>query len=534
MMHAGIALIVAALTFPGGDFVRGTVRGPEGNPVDNADVWLLNGSIGLNGLPETHVVSTADGRFAIPVPKEAPFGHNFQLNVVVIKSGLGLATVRIDARFLPVPVLQLKLEPSVPVTLKISDPQGRSLAGAKAQLRSLASDAHGGGMVFLPTSDSEHFARRTNQRGEITLDLPRSLRSYSLSVEAPEWGTQDIYGSGDVADRSVRLQPVGKLRGRLTGAGPKSTADALVRILSIPSQPTPSQPATSQVGVLGQIDVRTDERGFFEVPALVGGQLRVWWVQRAAGSPIFLEKEVSSLLMAGESREIEVPVVRGSRVYGKVIDGETARPLSRIRVHVSLNQSRGGIASSWSVSTDDEGKYEAYVPPVAGQVNVQFGPLPAPYWRASGSGTGELRGEFPQADEDLEMPDFLLRPGVQLQGTVVDARKRPVSLARVQAATIDPASGVYQRVIAETDSDGKFSLGPVNDKSVLALMANDETRGSPEVFILDPDAPRKSIVLPIDKSAMVSFSSWRTRTSPLGRSRRSAAPQPRWAATLPS
>jgi hypothetical protein len=297
----------------------------------------------------------------------------------------------------------------------------------------------------------------------------------------------------DGTNSPLRLTRAGKLRGRLVADDPKMTSGALVRIMTIP---------VPRGDALGLADVRTDADGRFEVPAIVAGEVRVWWVEHAPGSSIFLENELKSTLQAGETLELEVPVVRGVPVSGTVIQEESAKPLAAVPVHVSLNSGRAGTAS-WSVVTDKQGRYEVYVPPGAGLGFVQVGPLPALSMPAH---TDRLSGEFPAAGNDLEMPDFVVKQGVLLTGTVVDADARPVALAQVQAAAVEGPARYYRRVLAETDANGKFSIGPIDADYVLALMAADDTRASPKVLAIEPWKTMDGIVLRVEESAMAEIS----------------------------
>jgi hypothetical protein len=155
------------------------------------------------------------------------------------------------------------------------------------------------------------------------------------------------------------------------------------------------------------------------------------------------------------------------------------------------------------VLTDKDGRYEVFVPSGAGRATVQVGPLPAPWLPAN---SDHLDDEFPAEGNERGMPDFFVRRGIMLKGTVVDDKSRPVPLARVHAAAVDVAKGHYHRVVAETDAKGKFSIGPVDADMVLALMAADDTRASPQIHAVEPWQTKGSIDLIIEESAMAELS----------------------------
>jgi hypothetical protein len=443
--------------------------------------------------PAANATTDANGRFVLALPANASYGRNYSLGIFAYKPGVGIAVADVDARFQPVPTLALKLQACAPVSMRVLDPAGELLQNAKVYVRGFGTSPGGGANITLPCFPPAPFATRTNARGEVTLDLIDPLGYFSLTVETPEYGVQMLSRVNEGSNSPLRLTRTGKLRGRLVADDPKMTSGALVRIMTIPVQ---------RDDAMGQADVRTDAEGRFEVPAIVAGEVRVWWVEHAPASSLFLENEVKGTLQAGETLDIEVPVVRGVRVSGAVIQEESAKPLAAVPVHVSLNSGRAGTAS-WAVLTDKQGRYEVYVPPEAGLGFVQVGPLPALSMPAH---TDRLSGEFPAAGNDLDMHDFVVKQGVMLTGTVVDADARPVALAHVQAAAVDGPARHYRRVLAETDANGKFSIGPIDADFVLALMAADDTRASPKVLAIEPWKTLGGIVLQVEESAMTEIS----------------------------
>ena len=492
-MSAKVVLLMAVLAAPATNFVRGIVRGSDGQPVGNSDVWLFDRQsyMSLDGQPAAHAVSDASGRFSLALPANASFGRNFSFDVFTHKQGAGMAVADVDARLLPVSDLTLSLQAFAPVKLRIIDPDGEPVRDASVKVNNF-SDVSLRGNYWLPTAAPDSFAGRTNVRGEVTFELCDPLRSLSLSVEAPGYGLQ-MPSLSDGSNPPLRLGSTGKLRGRLVGVDPKQTAGALVRIMSIPAQPN---------AAMGLANVRADAAGGFDVPAIASGEVRVIWVEHAPGSSIFLEKEVLGKLRDGGTLELEVPVVRGVRVHGTVLDEKTSKPLSAMPVHVVFYTGRPGT-DAWSVLTDNEGHYEVYVPPGAGRATVQAGPLPAPWLPAH---SDHLDDEFPAEGDERGMPDFVVRRGIMLTGTVVDDESRPVPQARVQAAAVEVSQSHYHRVVAETDTKGRFSLGPVDGDMVLALMAADPTRASSRILPIEPSQIKGSIVLIIKASAMAGLS----------------------------
>jgi uncharacterized GH25 family protein len=493
-------LLIAALAAPGTHVIRGVVRGPDDQPVAQADIWLFESGSPVPPEEREAMHSTTDqeGRFALPLRADAQYGWNYQINVLACKPGAGIAVTDVDARFPPVQTLAIKLRASAPTKMRVVDPSGAAVQNASVSVSDMT-DRSDSGILMLPNYPLAQFRGRTDSRGEVTLELFRPLNWFTLTVETPEFGVQTLSAHGSFADSPVSLAAPGKVRGRLVADDPKLLAGVSVRV---ESELKLQDRVRFRRSIKAQADVRTDEDGRFEVAALAPGDVRVVRVERAAEPLVFQEADVNGKLQSGGILDLEVPVVGGVRVFGTVIQEANGEGLAAMRVHVSIDDGRY-VGFSRSVMTDHEGGYDVIMSPGPGRCSVQVGPLPQPWLPAN---TDRLRGRIPTAGNQLEMPSFVVKRGINLTGTVLDADARPVPTAHVQAATVDATRKHFHRVLVETDAKGSFSIGPMDPDLVVALMASDDLRATGTVLTAEPGAARTGIVLRTEAAAMAEVS----------------------------
>ncbi len=497
-MSAGILLLIAALSAPGETVIRGVVRGPDGEPAALADVWLFGpGAPPPEDADTTHTTTDQQGRFSLTLWPYAPYAWNFQINVFAFKPGAGIATAYIDARTPPISTLAMKLKASAPVKLRVVDPSGAAVPDAGVCVRDISAGADGG-IHQLPRVPPAAFRNRTDARGDVTFEVFRNLNRLTLAVNCPEFGEQTLTVPRPNAAAPLALAQTGKLRGRLVAADAGLLAGVSIRVESQPA--SQNGPSPWRTTVKGFVDVLTDAEGRFEVAALMAGNVRVVWVERAAELPVFLPADVTGTLAPGETLDLEVPVVDGARVFGTVIQEENGQPLPRVPVHLSIDNGRF-VATSRTVMADEEGRYDVLMP--SGHCSVQVGPLPQPWLPHKAD---RLQTRFPAGRNGLEMPSFVVKRGTNLTGTVVDADGRPVALARVQAAAVDVTRKHSRRVLVESDAKGGFSIGPMDADLTVALMASNDSQASASVHAVEPGMARTGIVLRIGETSMTEVS----------------------------
>ncbi|MBS0262827.1 MAG: carboxypeptidase regulatory-like domain-containing protein [Planctomycetes bacterium] len=499
-MSSHLFLLLAALTFPGEYQIRGVVRGPDAQPVTGADVWLVTtgNPVPLEERDALHTTTDQEGRFALPLPVHSPYGRNFQIDAFAFKPGVGIASTYVDARSPPLHTLTLRLKACAPDNVTIVDPSGAPLKDARVTVSNMTARSEKF-IQLLPASPPVPFRSQTDARGEVTLELFKSLSWVNLDVETPQFGIQRLSAHDSLLESPLSLVRPGKVRGRLVADDPKLLAGVLV---SFQSQMEP-QSRRLAVSVKGRADVRTDAEGRFEVAALVPGNVQVVWIERATGPSVFLGADVQGKLQPEGILDIEIPVIGGVRVSGAVVQDESGVPCPAIPVHISIRSDDRYSGSSRTVLTDREGHYETFMPPAAGYVMLEVGPLPDPWLPADAS---PLNRRIPAAGDELAMPDFILQRGTSLTGKVMDANARPVPYAYVQAATVGIGKKNVRRVLVESDANGSFTIGPMDPDLVVAMMASNDDEASAAVLMVEPGKARLGIVLRIEAAAMAEVS----------------------------
>ena len=185
-----------------------TISAPKANAVVNAPTALVTGktqarsTISLRNLTTNATVAgAADGKgaFSIAIPigtgtnklqvtATDPAG-NANAATVTVRRGTGALTARLAASFYQ--VKRSKLPESVQLTVTVTDPDGRALAGAKVTF-TLA-------IPGVPAVASSVLTTGTNGRATFTTTIPKGATAGQCSVTAIVQ-TKDF---GDTTDRSV-------------------------------------------------------------------------------------------------------------------------------------------------------------------------------------------------------------------------------------------------------------------------------------------------------------------------------------------
>lgn len=512
MEVAALLLISAVLGGPGLTVVRGTVTDADRRPVARADVWVmdLTERHAQTTSSESHGTTDAEGRYAVKLPEEAPYGLANHLHVVACDAQAGVAHLRLDARDLPIGPHDLVLVPTGPVKLKVVDPAGKPVSDCQVQLNELSDPQD---ITYpVPRSSPAVFTATTNRLGEVAFNMPRGPTYFDVIVTAPGFGRQMMMVNRNPAREYVLpLVAAGRVRGRLTGTDSEPLSGASVALNST----CRTARTAPQIHVMGFADVTTDAEGRFEVSSLAAGLVRIAGVTSPAGSAIFLKESPpkskdfpssdfeAGELRAGETLEVDVPTVPGVLVSGTILDDETLKPIAGIRVHLTAHGGRG--QSVRSARTDEKGKYTFAVAADSLTATVQVGPLTGNYLPATSDSQGGRRvvtGQLP------EVPDFRLKRGVMLSGVVVDEQQRPAAHVEVQAGVADLRNRHYHRAVVESDEHGKFTIGPVDADLFVALIAADRTRSCLKPLVVEPRTWKESgeITITIDPAAMITLS----------------------------
>jgi hypothetical protein len=490
-MNAILVILAVVTNLPPSAPIHGSVVGPGGAPVDGADVYLMPPAL-FAEESAVHATSRRNGRFSIAMPADKPLLSGNPETLLAYKPGAGIAVLTFDQLNRPIVPIELKLQPTKDVHVRVFDPGNIPVRDAAVEL------------VYIDPPDASswptgsiggpHFKWQTDERGEILIRcLPAGARFY-LRVRTGSFGTQECHFD-HATEHAFILRPVGRLRGRVL-AGPSMPAPGVpLRVISRPRSTSASGPS-----VIGTANIRSDADGRLDVAALAEGAVFIPALEESPDSPDLLPRHVSAELKRGETTSVDIPVVRGIRVYGRVLEEGGARPVAGARIYLEREKRR-------HVLSNKEGIFEYYMLP--GPILAVFEEAPAPFLNPFSSSLGQT--QLKAGARDFEFEPLTLRRGVMLAGHVIDGQKKPAAFARVEAAWTGrgPANSFQdQHVTAVTDEAGAFTIGPVDEKELVEVMASDETRGSLEVISVDPSdaAARESIRVPIEPAGMITIS----------------------------
>jgi protocatechuate 3,4-dioxygenase beta subunit len=497
-----MAGLLAAGTTPEG--VRGVVVDGNGKPVAGAVVVLVGGETEAGPGRDQSTRSDDRGRFAFEGWRDDGT-HWF---VLAHKAGLALGgtPVRDSARRFdlsaadtPPHDLKLRLLPPAKTRVRVEGPDGKS-PGEQASLALVRcgttreQEADGGrSLVFdapVPRALAEQLGVRLGRDGVVVLDCLPPHSVYALEIKDPALGTQQAsyLGLEPPGDKTVRLQPVGSLSGRVVARDPKVIGGVRVRVQTAPT-PRPSR-AAEVVTAQGHATAVTDEAGRFEIKGLAAGQARLS-LHRPGEQTWLPPAEVTATVEAGKTAEVKIELKRGVHVRGRVVAEETGQGVEGVLASV-------GAAH---VTTDAKGEFQAYAAP--GQLFVNFLRIPLPWLPPFNNYRVE---QIAAGREVHELAPVKLKRGLPLEGTVVDEGGRPTAGARVSAVW-RKTDGTYSTLGSEaavTGDDGRFVLRRVPGDVELGLAARTDERAT-DNFTTVPPKQRQPVRLTVRAEAAVAF-----------------------------
>ena len=409
--------------------VAGVVRDVAGKPVSDATVVVrlkLQGTKPDAGREDRRIIrSGPDGRFRTEFDLAGGADERPLVNVVAYKEGLAPASTYVSQPP-PVPArpqragemflmrderiresvtarsaedIGLELGPSEPFVGTVEDREGRPLAGAVVRFENLrlplpdgtATHALGGAWSVVQNTPLERLFRVVSDEKGVFRFPALPAKSHALLLVTAK-------GMADLRTR-YPVEPLPLLEGYLTG-----TPDAPAKIAMTPGARVRGRVTTKLGGVTlsglkvflqpsGQTPVfhhaeaMTDASGRFEMDGLVEGTGNIFLRDHPGAGPWTYHAVKDAELRPGEITNVEIELIEGVLVEGKVIDLDTDRPLGG--THVFLHgpiRPRSGAAVIGD-PTDENGRYRFRLPP--GECYLYVGGPPPGYDRLPGDGSSQ-------------------------------------------------------------------------------------------------------------------------------------------------
>jgi protocatechuate 3,4-dioxygenase beta subunit len=437
--------------------ISGLVLDESGTPVSEATViakvWQGHDMDGVRASADVLATETgADGRFQFTVTKTTERG----ISVLAYKNGFALNIVGLRPPILE-PV-DLVLEPSAPFVGVVQDQEGRPIEGARILINSVRS-----------TDESVTAGRQKNQRGPVGRVV--MYPSHPLQTSSEHTPLEGLFSVLSDADGKFEFSalPLGTelaLGAKAKGFGSLSSMES-EQWNKVFQRGTPEAPAKlvllPEAKVVGRIvtelkdvpvaslrvflqgsglrshhlfgEAVTDESGRFEIRGFPKGtgNVMLWhepedrrWTYRAVAD---------AELRPGETTEVEIELIEGITVDGRVIDSEHETPIRGVLVATyGPMRPRSGAACA-STKTDDDGHYHFRLPPGETYFYV-MGAAPG-YTVTHGSPESSQTVTITSDARSFEGPTLRMDPAAALHGRIEDAHGRPVAGAKIVAACDD-------------------------------------------------------------------------------------------------
>jgi protocatechuate 3,4-dioxygenase beta subunit len=364
------------------------------------------------------VATGRDGRFAVAsLPGETPLeiqvdapGNALRILRLELDGGVEGTERRRD-------IGDIVLQPECTLVVRLVDPEGAPVEGAKVVISDLAEQGPG-----APFEQTREALERSG--GEYAVErLPPVGCSVEVSAAgwAPAWESVELPREEPVV---IRLDEGDSLSGIVRASTGEPIAGAHVIARDYRTFP--------------DVECETDRSGRFQLRGL---RAHLYEVEATA------EGFHQTTRSIGEGEEIEIWLVREAVVEGKVLAEEDESPIARAAISLKREEY---IHDPSEVETDDRGDFELRkVLPGTYEATIDH-----PDYLPVTEGPWNL-----ESGESLSGVTVHLRRGFTAHGTVTDvATGEPIERASVSARRKADEDGPYLERRGKTDESGKFDL----------------------------------------------------------------------------
>ncbi len=478
---------------------HGRVVDAAGKPVAGATVRMLSHGLGAeeNGyLVDQATTTDAEGRFDWPVPKRwlrMSLDRRQELGVVAVHEGRIAAIVIARNSLPPRAGLTLQFFQPAETTVVVRSLQGTPVRAAKVKIIALQVDhlhadlteeeaklyagqltptkvpngyVLGRSLLSLP-EELHRVAGTTDDMGRVTFSTVAAGRIGAVHVDSAEFGSQYVMqfvwrGQRQVAGwpGTITLQPVGRVRGRLSGpAGPVANREVTVGSHG---------KSTEELFHGGSAKTHTDAEGRFEVAHLAAGTLQVQVKSDPKAPEWVIDSDKLGELKPGGTAELNVSIKPAVRVTGVVLNAQTKKPVPDVYVYAWSGQPSQSL-------TDAAGRFavwaapgKAYVFPFEPEGFLRSDP-PDKWGKSYVPEPIEVKGT------SMELAPLLIEPEATLRGVVVDERGEPIPKASVSAISLvfDHRKGYphHREVQVQADERGEFAVAGIDPRVEIRLRA---------------------------------------------------------------
>ena len=362
--------------------LRGTVRGPDGEPLAGIRARLLSSQAWEGALTDS------DGTFSVIVPQDGYYRIYLQLSyrihldlvgrcLVYFVDGGSVTAYSQAASLVRVVGADTHIDIQVPENICVNTISGRLLEASGEPMAGVRVD-------MLPTDDVHSFLARTDSVGSFSVVVPRD-GDYHIGI----WPTENcniyVASAGVTADRDMAatVRVAGRnVRGNITITVPNGWCEHTIsgRLLDASGRAMAYVYVNAyQTTSTNQSATLTDSAGMFSVPVSQDGiyRIRVEPVESCivyyADGGVTADGDLASLVrVAGKDVQVEIRVpedVCGNAISGRLLDS-SAEPMARGRVNaiadIPWSAATIDSAGKFSVTVPEDGTYRILITPVIG------------------------------------------------------------------------------------------------------------------------------------------------------------------------
>lgn len=482
--------------------VRGVVVDGHDQPVAEAIVYLFQTENLWKASEPKSGRTNAKGEFTVK-------GHSADPGWIVLAYKRGLA---LDGRIVSSGThdegdrseIRIQLPQTQSVCLRVEESDGRPAAGRQVDphILSLMQPSGNGSNAArlsapLPQELVKQLRVTTDDSGKAVLSYLSKQGRLNIRVQASDLGVQSTTVTPSHPQQTMRLRPTGRVEGRVLADEAAAVRKVKVFFYAAPTATDGAAPDSEVesrhvLPTYGLAEAETDDRGCFVVPALAAGKASASAEGTDRSHWTWDGLEIAEIA-AGKTSKLEIPLEKGFRVVGRVVDVETGDPVPGALLgagHSSFGTGiHGGYSCFISIREAQNAQVHLYrLPPPWLMPVEQFQSITVP---ASG-------GEY-------QVPDFRVRAARPIIGFVSDEEGRPVADARILARFTkreEHLATAGQDPSIQSDDKGRFRLQQIAPNTEVELMARTDDRATRKAVtaISGQDA---EVRLTVERSAVV-------------------------------
>lgn len=482
---AVVSLVVlsAAHADDGEAVISGVVIDTADQPVAGATVWLLGG-LWDDELLRRRAESTTDenGRFAFrPFSADELFqpARGQQLPRLMARDERRRLGWVADLRAPNAQNVKLKLHEIADFHGMLVDSSSKPIGGASIRVQTLGALSirdRDFDSISLTADLAREWQTNTDAEGAFTLPNVPADGSLTAVIAAAGYGNPRVHW--DLANSvSLRLDPAGSIAGSIELPEGVQQPEMLTLELRRQSQPRDDE---EQFRLYYHASAPVTDEGRFEFPDVPPG-VYVINLEQNRHCPVYADPTAPITLSAGgRITDVKLPLMRAVVVRGVAVDNRDKKPVKGVTLRFSAVESSVRRAYGADETTDENGRFTAYVRP--GKLMIEPWLTPPGFLPA----LGDAPPEAIDAERDIE-PIVEIERAIEVRGVVVDEKRKPVPNAELHLIVPRRGFRFDPPTMARADDSGGFVLKDVDPADDLPLRARSATAVTDGVVLLAPE-----------------------------------------------